>query len=225
MKKTTENLILLNTLFTTALVISNVVTVKLLHTGCHLFGVPVVLPGAAVCYAATFLITDVIGEIWGRRTASQSVLYGFASQFFASALILFTGYLPSEDAALQDAYSKLLGQNLLFSVASLIAYFASQLWDIWFFHRIREWYLGGQGRTTAARWIWNNASTMTSQAIDTILFIGIVFGVGFRWFWQPQMWPALAATIVGQYLFKFLLALLDTPLFYLLTRDNTPAKE
>ena len=219
MKKTTENLILLNTLFTTALVVSNVVTSKLMHTGCHLFGAPVVLPGAAVCYAGTFLITDVIGEIWGRRTASQSVLYGFAAQFFASALILFTGYLPAEDAALQEAYSKLLGQNLLFSLASLIAYFASQLWDVWFFHRIREWYLGGHGRTTAARWIWNNASTMTSQAIDTILFIGIVFGIGFRWFWQPQMWPALAATIVGQYLFKFLLALLDTPLFYLLTRE------
>ena len=220
MKKTNENLILLNTLFTTALVVSNVVTAKLLHTGCHLFGVPVVLPGAAVCYACTFLITDVIGEIWGKREASQSVLYGFASQFFASALILLTERLPSADAVMQDAYSKMLGQNLLFSVASLIAYLASQLWDIWIFHRIREWYLHRHGGTISARWIWNNASTMTSQVIDTILFIGIVFGIGFRWFWLPDKWPALAATIVGQYLFKFILALLDTPLFYLLTREE-----
>ena len=224
MKKTTENLILLNTLFTTALVVSNVVTVKLLHTGCHLFGAPVVLPGAAICYACTFLITDVIGEIWGRREASKSVLYGFASQLFASALILVTEYLPAEDAAMQEVYSKMLGLNLLFSVASLIAYFASQSWDIWLFHRIRDWYLRGHGGTTAARWIWNNASTMTSQAIDTILFIGIVFGIGFRWFWLPDKWTALAATIVGQYLFKFILALLDTPVFYLLTREAKRAK-
>ncbi|MBQ6472520.1 MAG: queuosine precursor transporter [Victivallales bacterium] len=224
MRKTPENLVLLNTLFTTALVVSNVVTAKLMHTGCHLFGAPVVLPGAAVCYACTFLLTDVIGEIWGRREASQSILYGFASQFFASALILFTEHLPAEDSAMQEVYSKMLGQNLLFSLASLMAYFASQSWDVWLFHRIRDWYLHRHGGTTTARWLWNNASTMTSQAIDTILFIGIVFGIGFRWFWLPDKWPALAATIVGQYLFKFILALLDTPLFYLLTRKAKRAE-
>ena len=42
---------------------------------------------------------------------------------------------------MQEAYSRLLGQNLLFVTASLIAYFISQLWDIWLFHRIRDWYL------------------------------------------------------------------------------------
>ena len=60
MRKTNENLILLNTLFTTALVVSNVVTAKLFHTGITLFGTALVLPGAAVCYACTFLISDSI---------------------------------------------------------------------------------------------------------------------------------------------------------------------
>ena len=166
-------------------------------------------------------MTDVIGEIWGRAEASKSVIYGFASQFFASALILFTEHLPAEDSAMQEAYSKMLGQNLLFVVASLIAYFVSQLWDIWFFHKIRDWYLNTHHGTTAARWIWNNASTMTSQILDTVLFIGIVFGIGFRWFWIPDMRQTLLLTIIGQYLFKLLLALLDTPIFYLLTRKNS----
>ena len=219
MRKTNENLILLNTLFTTALVVSNVVTAKLFHTGITLFGSSIVLPGAAVCYACTFLLTDVIGEIWGRAQASKSIIYGFASQLFASALIIFTEHLPAEDPTMQTAYSKLLGQNLLFVVASLTAYFVSQSWDIWFFHRIRDWYLKTHGGSTAARWLWNNASTMTSQILDTVLFIGIVFGIGFRWFWMPEMWRPLAATIIGQYLFKLLLAILDTPLFYLLTHD------
>lgn len=217
MRKTNENLILLNTLFATALIVSNVVTAKLFHTGISLFGINLVLPGAAVCYACTFLFTDVIGEIWGRAEASKSVMVGFASQIFASALILFTEKMPAEDPAMQEAYSKLLGQNLLFVVASLVAYFVSQLWDVWVFHRIREWYLHKHGGSTAARWIWNNASTMTSQIFDTVLFIGIVFGIGFRWFWLPDMRMTLIATIVGQYVFKLLLAVLDTPFFYLLT--------
>ncbi|MBP5300455.1 MAG: queuosine precursor transporter [Victivallales bacterium] len=220
MRKTNENLILLNTLFTTALVISNVVTAKLFHTGITLFGIDLVLPGAAVCYACTFLLTDVIGELWGRAAASRSVFYGFAAQLFASALILFTERLPAAEPAMQEAYSRLLGQNLLFVTASLIAYFVSQLWDIWLFHRIRDWYLNARGGSTAARWIWNNASTMTSQILDTVLFIGIVFGSGFGWFRNREMWPVLAATTVGQYLFKLLLAALDTPVFYLLTRGT-----
>ena len=217
MRKTTENLILLNTHFTTALVVSNVVTAKLFQTGITLFGIGIVLPGAAVCYACTFLFTDVIGEIWGRAEASKSVIYGFASQLFASMLILFTEKMPAADPAMQEAYSKLLGQNLLFVFASLAAYFVSQLWDVWFFHKIREWYLHTRHGSTAARWIWNNASTMTSQIFDTVLFIGIAFGIGFRWFWKPEMMPALMATIVGQYVFKLLLAVLDTPFFYLMT--------
>ncbi|MBR4221519.1 MAG: queuosine precursor transporter, partial [Victivallales bacterium] len=198
------------------LIVSNVVTAKLFRTGIPLFGTEIVLPSAVLCYACTFLFTDVIGELWGRAEASKSVLYGFASQLFASALILIAGWVPAVDPTMQDAYSKVLGQNLLFVVASLTAYFVSQLWDVWVFHKIRDWYLQKHG-TPAARWIWNNASTATSQIFDTVLFIGIVFGIGFRWFWMREMWPALAATIVGQYLFKLLLALLDTPFFYLMT--------
>ncbi len=224
MKASNENLTLLNTLFTTALVASNVVTVKLLPTGCHLFGSEVVLPGAALCYACTFLITDVIGEIWGREEASKSVVYGVACQLFASALFIITERLPAADPAMQEAYSRLLGQNLLFAVASLVAYVASQSWDIWVFHLIRDRYLIRHEGDTSARWIWNNASTMTSQAIDTVLFIGMVFGIGFRWLWQPDKWPALANTLVGQYLFKLILAALDTPVFYLLTRRSSPKR-
>ena len=139
MRKTNDNLILVNALFVTALVISNVVTAKLFHTGLALFGVRLVLPGAAVCYACTFLFTDVIGEIWGRAAASKSVVFGFICQIFASALILLTQKMPAEEPTMQEAYDKLLGMNLLFVFASLVAYVVSQWWDVWFFHKIREW--------------------------------------------------------------------------------------
>lgn len=218
MKKTTSNLIGINMIFVVALVISNVVTAKLFATGLNLFGVALTLPGAALCYAITFLATDVIGEIWGKKEANRTVRWGFVGQVLATLLIIATQYLPTSDPEAQAAYNRLLGQNWIFVIGSMVAYFASQSWDVFFFHKIRDKYIKKHGSTAGGRWIWNNASTMTSQIIDTVLFIGISFGIGFGWFFNREMWPSLLAMMVGQYVLKFILAALDTPFFYILTR-------
>lgn len=220
MKKTNSNLIGINMVFVVALVISNVVTAKLIYTGIGLFGTILTLPGAAVCYAITFLATDVIGEIWGKREANRTVRWGFVGQVLATLLIILTQHLPAADPEAQEAYNKLLGQNWIFVIGSMVAYFASQSWDVFFFHKIRDKYIAKHGSTDGGRWIWNNASTMTSQIIDTVLFIGISFGIGFGWFFNKAMWPSLAAMMLGQYLLKFLLAAFDTPFFYMLTRHK-----
>lgn len=220
MKKTDRNLAILRTVFAVSLVISNVVTSKLIYTGISLFGTVITLPGAALCYAITFLATDVIGEIWGKKEANQTVLLGFIGQILATVLIIFTQYLPAADSTVQGAYQTILGQNYIFVVGSLVAYWASQTWDVMVFHKIRDRYIKKRGTREGGRWIWNNASTMTSQIVDTVLFIGISFGVGFGWFFQPEMWPSLAAMMVGQYVLKFILAALDTPIFYFLTRER-----
>ena len=217
MKKSTDNLILLNIIFTVGLVISNVVTAKLMYTGVSLFGNPVMLPGAGVCYAFTFLATDVIGEIWGKKEANRAVLFGLVGQVFATLLILLTQHLPAADASMQETYVRLLGQNWIFVVASLAGYLIAQKWDIWVFHKIRSRYIAKHG-DTKHRWIWNNASTMSSQILDTVVFIGIAFGIGFGWLFQAEMRPVLASMMIGQYLFKMILAACDTPIFYLLTR-------
>ena len=222
MKKTTENLILLNIMFTVSLVVSNVVTAKLMYTGLSLFDNPVALPGAGVCYAFTFLATDVIGEIWGKKEANKTVTFGLIGQIFASLLILLTQYLPAADANMQTTYEKMLGQNWIFVVASLAGYLIAQKWDIWIFHNLRARYILKYGHNKH-RWIWNNASTMTSQILDTVVFIGIAFGFGFGWLFQEQMRPVLASMMIGQYFFKLILAALDTPLFYLMTRDGKRA--
>ena len=218
MKKTNSNLIGINMVFVVALVISNVVTAKLFATGINLFGSPLTLPGAALCYAITFLATDVIGEIWGKKEANRTVRWGFVGQVIATLLIILTQYLPAADPEAQTAYERLLGQNWIFVIGSMVAYFASQSWDVFFFHKIRDKFIAKHGSTDGGRWIWNNASTMTSQIIDTVLFIGISFGIGFGWFFDRAMWPSLFAMMLGQYALKFILAALDTPFFYLLTR-------
>lgn len=161
MRKTEENLIILRILFVTSLIISNEVTGKLFYTGIELFGVVVTLPGAVLCYAITFLMTDVIGETWGRKEADLTVKYGFIGQIVATVLIILTRYIPAADAEMQKAYVKLLGQNYMFVIGSLIAYLASQSWDVFIFHKIRDKFMH-EAENKKLRWIWNNCSTMTS---------------------------------------------------------------
>ena len=218
MKKTNANLMICAMVFAVALVIANVVTAKTVQTGIPLFGSTILVPSAVVCYCVTFLITDVVGEIWGKAEARTIVIGGFFCQVIALCLILLAQALPAADANMQSAFDMLLGQNAVFVVASMAGYLLAQSWDVFVFHKIRDRVLANGG-SARSRWIWNNASTMTSQLIDTVVFIGIAFGLGFGWFFDPAMTSTLAGMMVGQYLCKFALAALDTPVFYFLTRN------
>ncbi len=214
MQKTDYNLRLLTIIFVTSLIVSNIVTGKLVCTGFYFMNNQMVLPGAMFCYALTFLMTDVIGEIWGKQEANDCVKLGLIAQVIALVLIQLTKYLPSYDINMQNAYNMVLGQGWIYVIASLIAYCTAQSWDVFIFHKIRNIFKGN----SCYKWIWNNVSTMTSQMIDTLIFITIAFGLGYGWLWdKPKM---LLLMVIGQYLFKFILAVLDTPFFYLLTRRS-----
>ncbi|MCX4285021.1 queuosine precursor transporter [Duncaniella dubosii] len=216
MKKNNSNLISLNAVFIVCLIIANVVTAKVIDTGLFIGSTPILIPGAALTYALTFLCTDVIGEIWGKKEANKAVWRGFAAQFLALFLICLTSMLPAHDEAMQTAYERLLGQTPIFVIGSLVAYLCSQKWDVWIFHKIRNRFFADPRR----RWIWNNASTLTSQIIDTAIYITIAFGIGLGWLWQEGGVALTLGMIAGQYLLKAALALLDTPIFYLLTNKR-----
>lgn len=216
MKKNNSNLISLNAVFIVCLIIANVVTAKVIDTGLFIGSTPILIPGAALTYALTFLCTDVIGEIWGKEEANKAVWRGFAAQFLALFLICLTSMLPAHDEAMQAAYERLLGQTPIFVIGSLVAYLCSQKWDVWIFHKIRNRFFADPCR----RWIWNNTSTLTSQIIDTAIYITIAFGIGLGWLWQEGGVALTLGMIAGQYLLKAALALLDTPIFYLLTNKR-----
>ncbi len=219
MKKTNRNLMLCGMIFAVALVVSNMIAAKTIQTGIPLFGSTIVVPSAVICYCITFLMTDVVGEIWGRAEAQQIVKWGFVCQIIACCLIALGQIMPAADQGMQVSYEMLLGQNVVFVIASLSGYVLSQSWDVYIFHKIRNYFLA-HDKGSSWRWVWNNASTMTSQIIDTVVYIGIAFGLGMGWLFDPTMMPTLAAMIVGQYICKFLLAALDTPFFYLMTRKE-----
>lgn len=177
------------------------------------------LSGGAITYAVTFLCTDIIGEIWGKATAQRVVKYGFIGQIFATACIMLTGVFPATDVVMDNAYQTLLGQNWIFVIGSLSAYLVSQSWDVAVFHAIRDRYIAKHGSTKGGRWLWNNGSTITSQIWDTVIYAVISFGFGLGWVHTHEGRMQLIGIIIGQYLLKACLALLDTPFFYFFTRN------
>ena len=223
MKKTDKNLYILYMVFAVMLVTANCVASKIFTTGINLFGAPVTLTSGALAYPFTFLCTDIIGEIWGKEKANIAVKGGFICQLFSTALIILVRYFPATDAVMQESYVTLLGQNWVFVVASLVAYVCSQTIDVKLFHAIRDKYIKKHGSTKGGKWIWNNGSTMTSQLVDSVVYVFIAFGFGFGWLFRDGMRIALFNMILGQWLFKVALAALDTPLFYLFTRRSNEA--
>lgn len=192
---------------------------RTITTGLHIGPIELALSGGAITYAVTFLCTDIIGEIWGKATAQRVVKYGFIGQIFATACIMITGVFPATDAVMDNAYQTLLGQNWIFVIGSLSAYLVSQSWDVAVFHAIRDRYIAKHGSTKGGRWLWNNGSTITSQIWDTVIYAVISFGFGLGWVHTHEGRMQLIGIIIGQYLLKACLALLDTPFFYFFTRN------
>ena len=199
MRKTQQNLMLLNGLFVATLIVANIVSAKVVS----FWGL--VIPAAIVAYPLTFLMTDVIGEIWGKEEANRTVKLGLICQLLSLVLIGLSIALPVAPFADNQAeFQSIMGQSFRVVGASLVAYMVAQFNDVFIFHKLKE---KTQGKH---KWLRNNLSTMTSQLIDTAIFITIAF-IGT----VPNIW----VMICSQYLIKFIYALLDTPFFYLLTRE------
>ncbi|MCU4741085.1 queuosine precursor transporter [Natronoglomus mannanivorans] len=202
-------------LFVTALVTAQLTASKILAfelpVAIPVTGTDLILPGAALAYALTFFASDCYSELYGRKAAQVVVNVAFAMNFVVLVLVWSTIAAPAAPTSIDPAtFESVLGASTNIVAGSLLAYVVSQNWDVIVFHRIRE-YTDGE-----ALWLRNLASTASSQAIDTVIFVTVafsiapqVFGVGF------QMGAGdLAALIVGQYLLKLAIAVVDTPFVY-----------
>lgn len=197
-----NKLIVLNGFFVMSLLVSNVTASKIISIG------NLIVPAAVVAYAITFLCTDVIGELYGKEEANKTVRLGFILQLFSIGLLYVAIKLPPAPFMMEynEVFQQVLGQSLRVVIASLIAYTISQFNDVYIFHKLKD--IHGSKH----KWLRNNLSTITSQLIDTSIFITIAFyGV------VPNLW----ALILGQFTIKVVLALLDTPFFYLLTKKSS----
>ncbi|WP_144904948.1 queuosine precursor transporter [Halobellus captivus] len=201
-------------LFVTALTTAQLTASKLLAFGLPfelpVTGASIILPGAALAYALTFFASDCYSELYGRRAAQVMVNVGFAMNFVLLALVWSTILAPAANPDAASQYRAVLAPGTNIVLGSLLAYLVSQNWDVLVFHRIRD--------ATGASMLWlrNIVSTATSQAIDTVLFVTVAF------YLAPQVLglgnqfeiPVILSLIVGQYLLKLLIALVDTPFVY-----------
>ena len=156
-------------------------------------------------YPITFLCTDLISELYGKKKADQVVLAGLISSVFVMGVVLLanamesTIWSPVNDSVFNQVFG-LFGPAVF---ASMIAYLIAQFIDIRVFHFWK--------RLTKGKHLWlrNNGSTIVSQLVDTssVLFL-LCFSNVIEW---QKFWPLL----MNGFLFKMLVGLFDTPLFYL----------
>jgi uncharacterized integral membrane protein (TIGR00697 family) len=203
--------VLLIAVFVTSLTSANFLAAKIAYLG-SVLGVALLVPAGVVPYAVTFTATDIISEIYGRHYSERVVRAGFITQllilFYAWTAIAFPQAPFMGEAG--KVFNTLIASPPNVVVASLTAYLVSQHHDVWAFHYWRS--------KTGGRWLWlrNNASTLVSQAIDTTIFITLAFGVLPPYLGGTSVpWRMIPNTILGQYLIKALIALLDTPFVYL----------
>ncbi len=191
-------LVVLAALFATCLIVANIIAVKLISIGGW------VVPAGVIAYPLTFLFTDVITELYGRKIASRVIWVGFGVSVLMVILVFGGGLLPPAPFwEGQSAYESILGMVPRITMASMIAYLVSQHHDVFAFHFWRQ--------KTKGRFLWlrNNASTMVSQALDTGIFITIAF-------WGTVSTGTLTNMLLSQYVIKLVIAAFDTPFCYML---------
>ena len=197
-------------LFITSLVVSNLIFQKFFYWypfngkifGSRLFELSVgILP-----YPITFLITDLISEIYGKIAANRVVTAGIFASFFSMGILLIADYVPAMESSPIDnaTFTQVFSLSPIAVLASMIAYLLAQFVDIRIYH---FWKKLTNGKML---WLRNNFSTFASQFLDTFSVVCLlsVFGI--------LPWDLFFGLVLSGFIFKVIVALLDTPLLYLL---------
>jgi len=158
-------------------------------------------------YPITFLVTDIISEIYGQKKANQVVTTGLLSSFFMLIIITAADYVNAAtwSPVNNDIFHQVFGLSGAAVFASMIAYLFAQYIDVRVFH---FWKKLTNGKHL---WLRNNASTVFSQFIDTfsVLFLLCTFDV--------IAWDKFSILLLNGFLFKVFFAAFDTPIVYIIT--------
>ena len=195
-------------LFITVLITSNIIAVKPIH----LLTLPfeflsdssVVIPASIIIFPISYIVGDVLTEVYGFRIARGVIWLGFAANLLVVVALWLAGLIPAagfwED---QNAYDTILGQIPWILVASFIAYLIGEFANssVLAFLKYRM-----EGRLLFVRTI---SSTVVGQGLDSFIFIYIAFGIGSDWSAQGLLSAALA-----QWITKIVYETVATPLTY-----------
>jgi len=195
--------LILAALFIASLVTSNLIFQKFFYWepfGWYRFEISVgILP-----YPITFLITDILSEIYGKRKANQVVIAGIFASFFSMLIILVADLSPSisNSPVSKETFHQVFGLSPFAVLASMIAYLFAQFIDIRIFHFWKQLTKGKH------LWLRNNFSTFASQFIDTftVLFLICSFKI--------LPWNIFGDLLISGFVFKVIIAAIDTPVLY-----------
>ena len=153
-----------------------------------------------------FLVTDIVGEVYGRKTSALLVNISGAMLVFMFLMMALCIALPANATwNLQESYVQIFSSSMRMTIASLISFYIAQHIDVFTFSLIKKM------THNKHLWIRNNVSTMISQLFDTTIFMFIAF-----FHITPQYTAAfIISLIIPYWAFKVLFALIDTPLCYL----------
>lgn len=200
--------------FVVLLVLTNIVGIKLFQAPLN---PAFALTTGILTYPLTFLVTDIVSEVWGRRRADFMVLLGFLMSLLMLGIVQLAISVPPHpfwvpgvdpsyptEAGYQTAFESVFALNGVLLMGSMLAYGAAQLCDNWLFHFFK--------RLTNGKHLWlrNNGSTWISQLVDTAIVNSILFYIGFGMDLKTGI--GIMATI---YVYKLVIAAVDTPLVYL----------
>ena len=188
-----------------ALIVASVITcnIQVIKT-VQLFGFVATLGN--ILYSSIFFTTDVLSEVYGKKAARRGVWLGFIGMILMTIWMqIGLKFVPDISDFSQDSLSTIFGMMPRIAAGSMIAYLISQHHDIFAFH---FWKNRTKGKFL---WLRNCASTMVSQAIDTVTFCTIAFWGVF----DTNVWVQILATT---YFLKWLVAVVDTPFIYLAQR-------
>jgi len=162
-----------------------------------------------IFYSSIFFATDVLSENYGKAEANKAVRMGFAVSLIVLIMLsLALLYAPSNNpetaaysASIHEAFATIVNFTPRFIFGSLLAYYISQSFDVWAFHKIKQ--------ITGEKWLWlrNNASTMSSQVVDTLIYSLVA------WWGIVDLKTAIALG-AAKYVFKLGIAIIDTVFLY-----------
>ncbi|MDH3230110.1 MAG: queuosine precursor transporter [Alphaproteobacteria bacterium] len=188
--------VLVAALFVTCLVVSNIIAVKLIDIAGF------ILPAAIIIFPVSYILGDVLTEVYGYGRARQVIWLGFLCNLVAVIAIAFGGLLPAAGFwGGQEAYDTILGTVPRILAASFIAYLVGELVNAWVLARLK---VAMEGRHL---WIRTIGSTLVGQLLDSAIFITIAFaGI------MPG--EVLVGAVITQWLVKSAYEALATPLTY-----------
>lgn len=201
MKLKEQFYVVLSAIFIASLITCNLVANKFVTVD---LGFKVFIVSAGILpYPLTFLVTDLISELYGQKKANLVVFSGFIASIFVLFFLWLGGQFSSIPSSVVGDYTyDLVFQNAWRIIAaSMVAYLFAQFIDVKIFH---FWKKLTNGKHL---WLRNNGSTIVSQLVDTALVVSILF-VGV---WDSNQ---IISAVIDGWLFKMLMAFIDTPVIY-----------